>query len=221
MSQLLSFLLSIMMLVATLRLDVVAESYRLLEESSSDVFVASDRLLPRRDRHRRKHQDDSENEDDSDNEQKSSKGFRLKMYWEPSYYWQESHRETFWCMQCRNKDCKSGNNLQIRDCRGVDTHFEFIGSGAVQMKVSNTNLCLTMVDNEEVQLKTCDSEDNDQKFTAGNGDFNGRRFEIYSVSENGCVANPHHPRDKEIPFNQNKCVNPRDSRVNTSFWVKY
>lgn len=211
-----SSLIFLIMLQVTMLHRIVAT------ENDQELITESDRQLRHRPKHHH-HRDDNDNNDDSDNKDDggSSKGFKLKMYWEPSYYWQESHRETFWCMQCRNNECRSGKNVQIRDCRGVNTRFEFVGSGAIQIKVSGTDLCMTMVGGDELQLKSCNSGDNNQKFNAGQGDFNSKRFEIYSVSKNGCIANPHHPRDKEIPFNQNQCVNPRDSRVRTSYWVKY
>lgn len=213
--------------LAFLIMILIATPHRVSATESDLQLVAGgfkkyDRQLRRHHDHRH-HRDASENLYDSDHRdvEGKSNGFRLKMYWEPSYFWQETHRETFWCLQCRNKVCKSGHNLQIRECGGVNTRFEFVGSGTIQVKLASTSLCLTMVSREELQLQNCDSNYNNQKFDAGLGDFYSNRFELYSVPGDGCIANEHHPKEKEIVYNHNKCVGPRSSQVNTSFWVKY
>ena len=132
-------------------------------------------------------------------------GFRLKLYWQRGYYWQEG-------------GCRSGASLDIHNCDRGGTRFEFVGSGRIQIKVRGTNLCMALVGRNAIELRNCDSGDDRQRFTAGAGDFNGRRFEFNPVVNGGCVSNSHHPKDGEVIYRQT-CQRSRVST--TSYWVKY
>lgn len=149
-----------------------------------------------------------------------SGGFRLKMYWSKDSYWQETHAETKWCLDCRN-GCKSGHDIQLRACASGTTKWEFVGSGSVQIKIANSDLCIGLRSSNQTQpeLQNCNSGNSGQKFNSGAGSFTGDKFEL--MIGRGCMANTHHPRDKEILWIHNKCVNPRDPRTRTSYYVKY
>lgn len=170
---------------------------------------------------------DPSSDGDSDGGDSSSNGggdggssFRIKMYWEKGYYWQEETFDRKWCVECR-RECNDGVELAIHECnKERNTRFQFVttsGSSEVQIKVSGMDLCWSLVGRATIKLRACDSTNDRQKFTAGAGDFNGKRFEISPIW-GGCLSQDHHPRDGEVLYKQG-CDRPRYDT--TSFFNKY
>jgi hypothetical protein len=147
----------------------------------------------------------------------SGGGFRIKMWWQEGYYWQEESFERKWCFQCRSS-CNVGVEIAIRECSNSNTKFQFVGSGQVQVKVVDKDLCMELMsDNVKITLQKCSSSSR-QKFTDGPGDFNGQKFELQTVAVAGCLSQPHHPRDGEIIRRQG-CDGARADT--TSYFNKY
>lgn len=136
--------------------------------------------------------------------------FRLKIYWQKGYFWQESKIEKKWCLTCRN-GCKSGSNVQIKPCGNDNTYWTFDDG---RIKVANADVCMTMIGGKEMALRGC-SNDNDQKFHG----LGGSKFELSPVSGGGCLAQEHHPRDKEVIYRHVACRGPRKNKTN--WYVKY
>ena len=148
--------------------------------------------------------------------------FQLRLYWESSYFWQETHRETWWCMQCTqcNKyslgdgppagcrsvgdsgsSCREGHNIWIRKCQDHRNHeFNIIqnsGSGD-QVRVDGTNLCLSTVNNRYLELRNCDRSNSRQLWKPID---NIKRFELrpfhqrdWGLNDAKCLSQLHHPK---------------------------
>ena len=60
----------------------------------------------------------------------SSDPVRLRLYWEEGYYWQESTKEKWWCMQCKDR-CIAGTSIEIDRCEdGIDSQlFQYYDDG--------------------------------------------------------------------------------------------
>jgi hypothetical protein len=145
--------------------------------------------------------------------------FRIKMWWQQGYMWQEEAIERKWCLQCRN-ECNNNVEIAVRECNSRNTNFEFVGSGQErQIKVVDKDLCIELIEEDYIQVKFARCSDSDrQKFRAGLGDFDGQKFEIETVARNGCLSQPHHPRDGELLRRQG-CDGARFDT--TSFFIKY
>jgi hypothetical protein len=74
---------------------------------------------------------------------------------------------------------------------------------------------MTMTGGHELQLTSCDYNDIKQEFSG----LGGNKFELSPVSGGGCLAQSHHPKDKEVIFRHPACTAPRKNK--TSFYVKY
>jgi hypothetical protein len=145
---------------------------------------------------------------------------RSFQYWEQGYYWQEETIERFWCLQCEGSACQNGDEVEIRTCDSDNTYWNFVpnGSGQVQFRIANTNLCLQHEDQRRIVVRNCDSSYSRQFFGPGNGAFGGSRFEIVTPATGGCVSQQHHPKSGENIFSM-PCETAR--KYDTSFWVKY
>lgn len=121
-------------------------------------------------------------------------------------------------MECVGSDCTVAGTIKIRYCDDNNTWFVFENrsNGVTQLKVAATSLCVEWKGGK-VRIVTCDASQDHQKFTAGNGSFNGKRFELMT-SSGGCLTQQHHPKDGEEIINQ-VCATPR--RSDTSYWNKY
>lgn len=149
----------------------------------------------------------------------TAKKFRIKLYWEKGYRWQGEKVERKWCMECKNS-CKSGAEMKITHCNDKNDKFEFIGnSKSVQVKVSGTNFCLTLSGTKKIKLDKCSSSNNKQRFNPGKGDFDGKRFELFTSTYDGCLDTHHDPKNNEIITNDKQCKKAR--RTTSSYWNKY
>jgi hypothetical protein len=150
-------------------------------------------------------------------------GFRLRLYWHRDYFWQETKAETWWCMECTKcngytlgdgierdcqtpSSCQSGNNIWIRPCKGHSRDFKFNvlknpGSGD-QIRVDNTNLCLSTVDNRYLEVRSCDKGSSRQLWNPVNGlsKFELRPYDQRTRGLNNakCLSQLHHPKSQEV-----------------------
>jgi hypothetical protein len=173
--------------------------------------------------------------------------FQLRLYWESKYFWQETHRETWWCMECTKcneyslgdgpnhgcvvpgntgSSCQEGHMIWIRKCKDNSRDYKFnilknSGSGD-QVRVEDTNLCLSTVRNRYLELKTCDKNSSRQLFKPIT---NIHKFELrpysqrnWSISDAQCLSQLHHPKDKEL-VGLHQCETARNHE--TLFWEEY
>eukprot|EP00980_Cylindrotheca_fusiformis_P010554 scaffold2334_cov118-Cylindrotheca_fusiformis.AAC.26 len=157
----------------------------------------------------------------------SGYAFKLRLYWSPDYFWQETYDESWWCMECTQCDeyslgdgpksgckapgssgssCKPGNMIWIRKCKDKrrDYRFNIIknqGSGD-QIRVHDSNMCLSTVDNLYLEVQTCHSSKSNQLWKPIE-DTN--KFELRPYSQRDwsprkavCLSQMHHPKDKEL-----------------------
>jgi len=125
------------------------------------------------------------------------------------------------CVDCDSwKSCDSGDIFEIEKCEGSSTDFEFanMSNDETQIKISGTGMCMSLEGESSIRARKCNSEDDRQKFTAGNGSFSGKRFELIPKTSNGCLTQPHHPKAGEKIYKED-CNKARGS--DTSFWVAY
>lgn len=145
--------------------------------------------------------------------------FRLKLYWEHGYYWLKEFWEREWCMQCDGDSCGVGDKIFIHYCSDKSSWFllKNLQNGSTQLQIAASNLCLQLLNNTDIFVEQCDSKAVSQKYVAGEGSFNGAKFELITVSQGGCLRPPHHNDGQLIV--QDTCVKARSS--NASFWMKY
>lgn len=155
--------------------------------------------------------------------QSTSGRFMLRLYWQRSYFWQETHRETWWCLECtkcrefslgdgprhgcvvpgNNGDsCRAGHTIWIRKCKDTRRHFKWnirknSGSGD-QIQASGSNLCLSTRNNRYIELRPCDSGNSRQLFKTIS---NINKFELrpyhqrnWSTKDAKCLSQLHHPK---------------------------
>ncbi|CAJ1933102.1 unnamed protein product [Cylindrotheca closterium] len=179
--------------------------------------------------------------------QSSSGGFMLRLYWQSSYFWQETHAETWWCLECTKCDefslgdgpnhgcvvpgnnggsCREGYTVWIRKCKDTRRHFKWdilknSGSGD-QVRARDSNLCLSTVSNRYVEMKQCDSGSSRQLFMPIT-DIN--KFELrpyhqrtWPRSSSKCLSQLHHPKDKEL-VGLHSCETARNHE--TIYWEEY
>lgn len=96
------------------------------------------------------------------------------------YDWQNEPFERKWCLTCRGGCSANNGEIEIKDCDGSPTRWEFVSHGPneVQIKVANQNICVEEFADNDLELSTCDSLNQKQRFVAFGGSFNDRRFEI-------------------------------------------
>ena len=150
------------------------------------------------------------------------KGHRLRLYWESGYYWQETHKETFWCMECNNPPCDAGNKLYITHCDSKNQIFDFDNVGGneylIKLVSPNKGLCMQREGND-IRMRHCNSNNNSQRWIAQRGSFSSYRFEITPKElPSKCITQRHHPKDGE-EVELEPCTLARDS--DTSFWETY
>lgn len=173
--------------------------------------------------------------------------FQLRLYWHQNFFWQETHEETWWCMECTKCDeyslgdgpnhgcvvpgsagssCQEGHMIWIRRCKDDRRLYEFnilknSGSGD-QVRVDGTNLCLSTVDNRYLELKKCNKDSSRQLFKPVT---NLSKFELlpyyqrnWSISNARCLSQLHHPKDKEL-VGLHQCETARNHQ--TLYWEEY
>jgi hypothetical protein len=123
--------------------------------------------------------------------------------------------------------CDPGDYLVIVDC-DLDnpTPLKFVDFGSEFMITlgsshSSLGLCAELnTETKNYELRTCDSGDDLQRLTSGNGSHDGTgRFEMYPKSKSGfCLTQRHEPKYGE-QLRAETCESARHS--NTSFWIKY
>jgi hypothetical protein len=179
--------------------------------------------------------------------QPTPSSFQLRLYWESDYFWQETHQETWWCMECTKcneyslgdgpnhgcvvpgntgSSCQEGHMIWIRRCKDDRRDYKFnilknSGSGD-QVRVEDTNLCLSTVNNRYLELKTCNKNSSRQLFKPIT---NIHKFELrpyhqrnWSISDAQCLSQLHHPKDKEL-VGLHQCQTARNHE--TLFWEEY
>jgi len=153
--------------------------------------------------------------------------FRLKLYWEPGFEWQEQFWEQEWCMRCESSMKSEGGPCELFDtfttetCNDDTTWFVFenlASNGETQLQIAESALCLELIGQRQIELRTCVASSARQKFVAGLGSFGGEKFELKTVVNGGCLSQHHHPKPDEIIY-RNDCETTRDS--DTSFWMQY
>lgn len=167
--------------------------------------------------------------------------FYLKMYWKKGYTWQEKTREEKWCIKCSGDSCNDGDRLKLNECDRDKDEWRFIpvaGTNNKQVYIKHTSkdVCWRFTTDstgnngaKKLRLDDCDWDDDRQKWeTKGNGDFGGKKFEIYPILENDscengqrsgcnarCVHQMHHPKDDEELWVEDCWFARRDT---TSLW---
>ncbi|KAL7538188.1 hypothetical protein ACHAXR_008358 [Thalassiosira sp. AJA248-18] len=143
--------------------------------------------------------------------------FRLRLYWQNGYYWQESRREMWWCMECRNQ-CNSGDIIYIDHCDS-STRQRFTSVDDTIRPYNNPSLCLTTTGYSEanpLRLKPCDDVRRDQKFA---GFKENERFELQPKGMTGrCVSQMHHPKKYERVYPED-CRKTRNH--DTTYWITF
>jgi hypothetical protein len=125
-------------------------------------------------------------------------------------------------MTCR-RFCRKGSEITINDCDDSPTQWEFVSHGPneVQIKVVQRNLCIQEFLEDDLELAQCDGNNQKQRFVAGRGGFDERRFEISPKLRRGwCMTQRHHPKSGEY-VNLEPCVTARREGSRTSYWNKY
>jgi hypothetical protein len=149
-----------------------------------------------------------------------SGSFRLKLYWEEGYYWQQETIERKWCMRCVGTTCNVNDKIHIHKCDDSSTYFVFRNrsGGTTQIQVAGQDLCLQLVSTNTIELRPCDDSKKHQKFRAGLGSFSGHKFELQTIINEGCLTQPHHPKDGE-EVSRWDCEIPREDTTN--YWNRY
>lgn len=125
-------------------------------------------------------------------------------------------------MSCRGS-CRAGNKIAIFDCDDSPTQWEFVSHGPneVQIKVAGRDVCVEEFPGNVLELGTCDSNNQKQRFIAFGGSFDDRRFEVSPKHRQGwCMTQRHHPKNNES-VNIETCVGARRKGSDTSYWNKY
>jgi hypothetical protein len=176
-----------------------------------------------------------------------SQDFQLRLHWESSYFWQETFEETWWCMECASCDgytigdgweadcetpgpgpgsCREGQSVWIRECKDKRRFYSFViisnyNSGD-QIKVHDTNLCLSTVRNKYLELRNCDNKLSNQLFAPiyDIGKFELRPYDqrLLSLKQAKCLSQLHHPKDKEV-VGLHQCETNYNHETN--FWEEY
>jgi len=152
--------------------------------------------------------------------------FRLKLFWANGYDWQEEFWEQEWCMKCDasmndpGAPCELDDSFTIDTCNDDSTWFLFrnLSNGETQLQIAESNLCMELIGQRQIQLRNCISSYSRQKFVAGNGSFGGEKFELETIVNSGCLSQHHHPKPDELIY-RNDCKTARDTL--TSFWNQY
>lgn len=160
----------------------------------------------------------------------TSGSFRLKIYWEQGYDWQDEYVERFWCLtHSMSGTCWAGldrqsckyNAVYVTRCgnRNQNFQYQYVGN-EVMIKVSGQDKCLTR-SGIHIDLRSCNSGNNMQKFYAPRGDLNGYRFELSQKSApRYCLNQDHHPKNAEY-VQMFPCSWTRARNSLTSYWEKY
>mgnify|MGYP000570527716 CR=1 FL=1 len=142
--------------------------------------------------------------------------FRLRLYWKRGYYWQESRREVWWCMECRN-NCKSGDSIWVDHCDSSIRQQFFTVDGTIR-PVDNPSLCITQTgysESKPLRVYPCDKQ-SDQQWDGIK--FDGR-FELHPKGKSDrCVSQMHHPKRFEKVYPED-CRKTR--RHDTTYWTMY
>jgi len=126
-------------------------------------------------------------------------------------------------MRCTGSECDLSDQLALEVCDDDSTWFVFpnqnTATGQTQIQIAtDRDLCIEQVGNQRVEIRTCMSSSDRQKFEAGNGSFGGDKFELKTVIDGGCLSNHHHPGGGEIIY-RNDCSTSRADI--TSYWNQY
>lgn len=173
--------------------------------------------------------------------------FQLRLYWESGYYWQETIWEEFYCMACTEclgytvqdgtsanctspgdstASCEEGHLLWLLNCKDKtnDFRFEVIKNqnSGDQVRVYNTTLCLSTVENRFLELRACDNSDLKQLW---NPISNLKKFELrpysqrlFSTQEAVCLSQSHHPKEEEV-VGLHSCE--QNLNETTNFWEEF
>jgi len=154
--------------------------------------------------------------------------FKLRLYWHSSYYWQETRKQTYWCLKCRN-GCTEGNIIEIDDCRYSGHYFQYYEGDQTYRPASDPSLCVTENgferESSPLKLKKCDGGIKQQwlnKQDNNRGGFNFDKQRPWQINPAGktniCVTQLHHPKAHENVFIR-ACWKP--IKNDTYLWVTY
>lgn len=151
----------------------------------------------------------------------SDDDFALKLYWQMGYNWQEEFFERKWCMKCHGNTCADEDGLFLTECGDGESKFKFRNQQGkeTQIQIANTDRCLEMrPGSRRVFVDGCDDGNDGQYFNSGWGSFTGKRFELQTPLEAGCLTQQHWPKYGEMIF-RDTCDMARIDY--TSFWTRY
>ena len=157
--------------------------------------------------------------------------------------WQEDPRQMWFCMACAHCNendfedncdvrnyCNNGMMLALTECKPnkwspaakftlLPHNGELFDLEGDQIKVSNTNLCLSLSGVRAIKLETCDASKIEQRFEGFKTDGGGG-MEIAPSKRNDdrCLTQHHHPREGERIFSE-ECRLARIS--DTNLWTVY
>lgn len=158
--------------------------------------------------------------------------FKIQLYWEDGYNWQERDYEfTRFCWTRNYVGIKSwgfcynyGNRIglcwpdavYISRCAIEDTRqmwtFVHLRGGQFQIKAPTQPMCLERINNNDLRMRWCDSNNSNQRFS---GSTSSSRF---SISHNGqCLGQKHHPKNGEV-IEMESCGTLRQD--DTLYWEK-
>jgi hypothetical protein len=139
--------------------------------------------------------------------------FELKMYWQTGYLWQGENFDRKWCMKCDDTtpECHAGQNVYVTQCVTNSTsdeptnwQFVYLPSGAFYIKISSSDLCLTLPTDTKnpLDVEVCNSYNERQLFFTANGQaIWGSHFELHpATAYNKCLDITHHPKFGERIF---------------------
>jgi hypothetical protein len=144
----------------------------------------------------------------------------MKLYWQQGYNWQGEFSERKWYASCDGSDCDAGDHVRLRESGSGNTRYLLLlhGDDTAQIQVAGSNLCFEQRSRgSNTLVRRCDASDRKQRYKSGQGDFGGNRFELQPLDYFGCLTNPHHPRNREMIYEED-CEDARGHK--TSFWNK-
>mmetsp|Transcript_24981 Transcript_24981/g.40473 ORF Transcript_24981/g.40473 Transcript_24981/m.40473 type:complete len:345 (+) Transcript_24981:242-1276(+) len=173
--------------------------------------------------------------------------FRLRLHWEKGDFWQDEPWERWFCMACahcsnvfdENCDvvnyCQENMMLALTECRPNqwtnaarfsmlpgNNQFNLEGD---QLKVANSNLCLSLVSARKLILETCNASKIEQRFTGfrsvGEGAMEIAPAKVAKkdgVVIERCLTQHHHPRPGERIYSE---ISKLARVADTNLWATY
>ena len=131
-----------------------------------------------------------------------------------------SSPNTEFCLDCEN-DCDSGDTLYLRTCSGVSTYFQFldIGDSDEILIEAAEGLCLQRFSSFDIQLRPCDTQIINQRWTSNDSAFTDSQFQISQLVllTRTCIS------QTEVDFFDRTLMRPCSEAVSdgTALWSKF